>query len=223
MKLVENAQTIGPTSDSPVLDQSPVVSDMTLLESARAMDKDALVQIFDLYAASLYRYAIHLCQNSRLADQIVGDVFARLLDHLSAGHGPRSNLRSYLYQMTYHLVVDEMRYSNRRAPLDALDGIGYEDTALSTVEERLMFEKVMHTVRTTLSNDQQHVIILRFLEGMSLSEIARIMGKQVNHIKVLQNRGIKRLRRALEASEKLDVKPGAAEMNFSIARFEFAG
>jgi RNA polymerase sigma-70 factor (ECF subfamily) len=48
-----------------------------------------------------------------------------------------------------------------------------------------------------LTDDQRHVIILRFLEGFNLNETAAILGKQVGHIKVIQNRAITKLRKAL--------------------------
>jgi len=48
-----------------------------------------------------------------------------------------------------------------------------------------------------LTEDQRHVIVLRFLEGFSLRETADIIGKQVYNVKVIQNRGIVKLRKAL--------------------------
>src|SRR5919106_1126065 len=90
-------------------------TELSLLDAAKRMDKEALVKIFDLYATSLYRYALRLCGDVLMADHIVGDVFAKLLDHLASGNGPRSNLRSYLYQTAYHIIVDEARSSQRRA------------------------------------------------------------------------------------------------------------
>jgi RNA polymerase sigma-70 factor, ECF subfamily len=178
----------------------PKESEKTLLEGAREMNRDALVQIFDLYSQTLYNYAFRLCNDSRIADNIVGDVFAKLLEQLSAGRGPNSNLRSYLYEMAYHLVVDEARYSSRGAPLEAAETFlrpeGYSTTI--NVENRLMFETILHAIRNDLTDDQRHVVILRFWEGFSLQETAAIIGKEVNNVKVIQNRAIAVLRKALE-------------------------
>jgi RNA polymerase sigma-70 factor (ECF subfamily) len=52
-------------------------------------------------------------------------------------------------------------------------------------------------VRTELTPDQRHVIILRFLEEFSLRETAAIIGKKVEHVKVIQGRAIARLRKFL--------------------------
>src|SRR5215207_10517741 len=95
--------------------------DTTLLDAARKMDRDALVEIFDRYAPALYRYALRLCNDAVMADQIVGDVFAKLVENLSAGKGPRTNLRSYLYEMTHHLILDKAESSQRSAPIEVVD------------------------------------------------------------------------------------------------------
>ena len=44
--------------------------------------------------------------------------------------------------------------------------------------------------------DQRIVIILRFLEDFSLKETAEIIGKDVNNVKVIQNRGIAKLKKS---------------------------
>jgi len=173
-------------------------NDDPLMEAARSMDRGALVEIFDHYSSPLYNYALKLCNDPLEADHIVGDVFVRLLDQWSAGNGPSTNLRSYLYATTYHLVVDEARHSNREAPLEAIEFSRHDghSTAVS-LENRMLFDAVILAIRKHLSEDQRHVIILRFLEGFSLRETADIMGKEVYNIKVIQNRGVAKLRKAL--------------------------
>ena len=174
-------------------------ADITLLAAARKMDGDALRGIFDLYAPALYKYLFRLCNNAVTADQIVGDVFAKLLEHLSAGAGPRCNLRPYLFEIAYHLFVDEVRYSSRRAPIEAVDLIVSDrySTPVS-VENRMLFETVRRAIMNDLTQDQKHVIILRFFEGFSIKETALIIGKKVTNVKVIQNRAIASLRKLLD-------------------------
>lgn len=177
-------------------------NDLQLLRAAKEMDKDALVKIFDLYAPRLYNYALRLSGDSFEADQIVGDVFARLLDQLAAGKGPRSNLRSYLYETAYHIFVDGKRSSRRTAPLEALTSLSLEARSGSPpLEDRILFETVLESIQRDLTDDQRHVIILRFLEGCSPQETAAILGKAVNHVKVIQTRAIAKLRQAMQSQD----------------------
>lgn len=163
------------------------------------MDKEALGKIFDLYSPLLYKYALRLCGDPVLADHIVGDVFAKLLDQLAAGKGPTSNLRSYLYETAYHRVIDEKRFSNRRAPLEEALGLGSEKQPWRlSVEDEILFKQILRALQTRLTDDQRHVIVLRFLEEFSLRETAAILGKRKDHIKVIQSRALAALRKTLE-------------------------
>jgi RNA polymerase sigma-70 factor (ECF subfamily) len=74
----------------------------------------------------------------------------------------------------------------------------------SQIEERVMMEALISAMNTELTDDQRHVIILRFLEDFSLKETADIMGKEINNIKVIQNRGIAKLRKAMGLQHEED-------------------
>jgi RNA polymerase sigma-70 factor (ECF subfamily) len=65
------------------------------------------------------------------------------------------------------------------------------------LEDRILFEHVIAVIKNQLTEDQRHVIVLRFLEGFSLRETADIIGKEVYNVKVIQNRGVAKLRKAL--------------------------
>ena len=179
-----------------------------LLNAARMMNQEALVKIFDLYAQPLYRYALRLCRDPTLADQIVGDVFAKLLDQFSSGHGPTATLRSYLYEAVYHRVVDEARSSKRKAPLELVDWFppAVQDGRTS-LEDRVLLEQILHTIQNILTEDQRHVIILRFLESFSLHETAALIGKKEDHVRVIQSRAMMKLRKALAHQESGTVVP----------------
>jgi RNA polymerase sigma-70 factor, ECF subfamily len=174
-------------------------ADLSLLASARNMNQNALIEIFDIYAPGIYKYVFRLSNNAVIADQIVGDVFSKLLELFSSGSGPRTNLRSYLFEMAYHIFIDEVRYSYRRMPIEALDltYIGGSSIDVSA-EDRIMYEIVARAILNNLTEDQRHVIVLRFLEGFSLKETALIIGKKVGNVKVIQNRAIAALRTALD-------------------------
>ena len=189
-----------------------------LLNAARMMDEDALVKIFDLYSTALYKYALRLCGDPTTADHIVGDVFAKLLDQLSAGSGPEANLRSYLYQTAYHELIDEVRYSQRRVSLDMVPWLKYEAGAtFHRLEDEITCKQILHAMQNRLTADQRHVIILRFLEGFNLRETAAIMGKRADHVRVIQNRAITTLRESVESVKVRKAAAPPAVVNLSKA------
>lgn len=174
---------------------------VNLLKAAQKLDEEALTAIFDSFAPAIYKYALRLCHDPIEADNIVGDVFSQLLEQFAGGKGPRTNLRSYLYQTAYHLVVDRSRENKHTAPLEVAINVQEKERSVPTatqIEERVLMEALVSAMNSELTEDQRHVIILRFLEDFSLKETAQIIGKEVNNVKVIQNRGIAKLRKALE-------------------------
>lgn len=177
-----------------------MIDEAGLLTAARKGDQDALGQIFDNYAPALFRYAVRLCHDPAEADRIVGDVFAQLLEHLSDGRGPRTNLRSYLYQITYHVLVDHVRDASHVSSME--EALNLPDGTVSVagqVEEQELVHELEYAVTHGLTGEQQQVVMLRFVEGFSLQETAQITGKKVNAVSVLQNRAIAKLRQVLGA------------------------
>lgn len=177
-------------------------ADLSLIDAARRMDQAALVAIFDRYAAALYNFAIHICGDPLQADQAVGDVFTKFLEQLAAGKGPHTNLRSYLYEMTYNLMMDGMRHSKREVPLEVTEFELERDNGHrsmdSNLEQKLLMDALILAIKGQLTANQRHVIVLRFAEGFSLIETAQIVGKEASNIKVIQNRAIAKLRKVLD-------------------------
>ena len=171
----------------------------TLLRAARNLDKTALATIFDLYSPALYKFISRLVHDPVLSDQIVADVFVQLVEELGAGRGPRTNIRSYLYQLAYRLVLERFRNRHPHSPLEVSIRTQEKDKpgAQAKIDERGTMEALLSSMNTELSEDQRIVIILRFLEDFSLKETAEIIGKDVNNVKVIQNRGIAKLKKAL--------------------------
>lgn len=170
-----------------------------------SLDPEALTAIFDDYAPAIYKYLLRLGVYPLEADQVVGDTFARLLDKLAEGKGPRKNLRSYLFQTAYHLVVDHARDRQRTAPLDVVDTLKEEEQPVQAqLEEKMLLQNLAKAMQRELTEDQRNVIILRFQEDFSLQETADIIGKNVNAVKALQNRGINKLREVLRHEHRGD-------------------
>jgi len=169
-----------------------------VIAAAGSLADDALSAIFDEYAPAIFKYLLRLGVGTQEADQIVGDAFARLIEKFAKGAGPRKNLRSYIFQIAYHLVVDHARERQRTAPLDAADTITEDKQPVQALaEEKMLLENLASAMECELTEEQRNVLVLRFQEDFSIKETAEIVGKNVNAVKALQNRAIKRLRDAL--------------------------
>jgi RNA polymerase sigma-70 factor, ECF subfamily len=173
-----------------------LMDETMLIKAASKFDRHSLRIIFDSYSPVVYKYALRLCHDSIEADNIVGDVFALLLEQLAKGRGPNTNLRSYLFQTTYHLIVDQARARRHTTQLDVADFQGGHDSPVALqAEDDVTIDAITNTMSTELSHDQRYILILRFIEGFSVHETAKIVGKSTNNVKVIQNRALGKLRR----------------------------
>jgi len=175
--------------------------DVAKIQSAKDLTPDKLGAVFDYYAPAIYKYAFRLCSDSVEADQIVGDVFSTLLELLAAGKGPETNLRSYLYQIAYHLVVDHARERQRTAAVDENTPESSAGSLASQAENQDLLDALASAINE-LTDEQRQVITLRFQENFNLQETAAIVGRNVNAIKALENRGVKKLRQILEKTRQ---------------------
>jgi RNA polymerase sigma-70 factor, ECF subfamily len=173
--------------------------EIMLLAAARQMDGDALKEIFELYAPALYRYAFRLSNQAGLADQLVGDVFEKFVQQLSAGQNPGVNLHTILYEIAYGILIHDIRYTNYSWSTDwAISRNRERWSAGLIVDDQMLLNAIQRSLVYNLTEDQRHVILLRFVEGFSLKETAAITRKKVNNIKVIQNRAIASLRKAVD-------------------------
>ena len=173
--------------------------EIMLLAAARQMDGGALQEIFEIYAPALYKYTFRLCKQADLADELVGMVFERFVQQLSDGRHPGVNLRTILYEITYGILIRDVRYTNRLWSANwTLSSQRYRWSAEPGADDQLLIDALQRALIYGLTDDQRHVVLLRFVEGFSLKETAAITGKKVNNIKVIQNRAISSLRKTLD-------------------------
>jgi RNA polymerase sigma-70 factor (ECF subfamily) len=171
-----------------------VISEQELLTQAGQFDSCALAEIYDLYSPRLYRYAMRLLGDDCAAEDCVSETFSRFLKALQAGKGPRDYLQAYLFRTAHNLVVDHYR----RQPLteeltDDLQNV--EDT--ENVAEHNLSQNRVRAALHKLTEDQQQVVSLKFLEGWENDEIACALHKPVGAVKSLQHRALAQLQKFL--------------------------
>jgi len=173
-----------------------VNSEQELLTQAGQFDTRALAEIYDLYSPRLYRYAMRLLGDSNTAEDCVSETFSRFLKALQAGRGPRDYLQAYLFRTAHNLVVDHYR-RHAEHPTEELDeDLSTFETAEEAAGRTLRQRRVREALRQ-LTEDQQQVVALKFLEGWENEEIARALRKPIGAIKSLQHRALAQLQKLL--------------------------
>ncbi|SRR6266498_2043683 len=163
-------------------------------QAGRNPDPHDMIAIFDQFAPAIYKYALLLCHDSNLADNIVGDAFAQLLGQFATGKGPRSDPRLYLYQAAYRSVVEYLGDSQPNPSAEPVV-VTSERLYITSSQPQDDKEALISALKDELTEDQRHVVTLYFLEDFNLKETAKILGKNVGEIqaslrdfrKIIQN------------------------------------
>ena len=173
-------------------------SDSPLLVHAGEYNAQALSEIYDRYAKSVYRYLYRYLGDAAQAEDLTGEVFLKLLEVLGTRRAPRKNLKGWLYRVAHNLTMDWFR-QQARGPTVTLDEglVAGNDLPITAVAKRLDQQKLRLAIGQ-LTSAQQQVILLRFGEGFKVAEVAELMDKSQGAVKILQHRAIKRLRKLLE-------------------------
>lgn len=172
-----------------------------LLEGARRFDLESLAAIYDRYSDRLYAYAARLLGNTDLAEECVAETFARFLQALYHGGGPRNHLQAYLYRVAHNWITDLFR----RQPLlvELEENLGSHEG--DGVDEAIHCEQEKQRLRLALqalTPDQRQVILLRYFEGWENEQVAAALEKPVGAVKALQHRAVASLRRWLNPDGK---------------------
>lgn len=171
-----------------------MISEQELLAHAGQFDTRTLAEIYDLYSPRLYRYAMRLLGDVATAEDCVSETFSRFLKALQAGRGPRDYLQAYLFRTAHNLVADYYRRQPVTEELD--DDLPELETTEETADLNLSQRRVRDALHQ-LTEDQQQVVSLKFLEGWENREIARALDKPVGAVKSLQHRALAQLQKIL--------------------------
>jgi RNA polymerase sigma-70 factor (ECF subfamily) len=153
--------------------------------------------IYDTHAPRIFRYIYHRLGEQAVAEDLTSEVFVRFL----RARTTPDNLAAFLFRIAHNLIVDYLR-RNRPVPLSE-DVLTEQDDPARLAETKIERARLRRTI-ARLAPDQQQVIVLKFLEGLSNEEIARVIGKSVGAVKALQYRGLATLRDLLTAEEQRD-------------------
>jgi RNA polymerase sigma-70 factor (ECF subfamily) len=172
------------------------------LPKLQTFDRQAITAVYDQYQPTVYRYIYRRVGCVDTARDLTAEIFRRFLYAVSEGRGPDRNLRAWLFRSAHNLIIDHYRRQQYRdhLPLDKAVLVSTENPAQAAEHEILA--GAVRVALGKLSPDQQEVVTLKFLEGLTNEEVAEIAGKSVGAVKSLQHRALASLRRHLLPAEE---------------------
>ena len=184
-----------------MLDGIPSKNEEKIIQKAIRGESSAFGLLYDKYHKRIYRFVYLKVSHREEAEDLTHQVFLKAWQNIENFTFQGFPFSSWLYQIARNQVIDH--YRSKRAPTSIEE---IEEIEIVTLEyEKIIdnkdsLEKIREAI-PLLPQEQQDVIIMKFIEEIPTKEIAEIMEKPENAIRVLQHRAIKNLKKILTRSE----------------------
>ena len=167
----------------------------------RGSSAEALTVLMRVYGSAVYRYCRQMVADDDLAQEVHQMTFIQAYEGL-ARFGRRSSLRTWLFGIARHRCLDILKVNRRRrSRFDPLDGAPDLPGPGANVEDRLAERsrgRLLADCLRTLAPRARDALLLRFQQGLSYPEIARLSDEKAPALQVRVARALPLLRRCLE-------------------------
>jgi len=177
------------------------VSDADLVARLKDRDEDAYREVLERYSDPLYHYLYSITGDTQQSQDILGDTFLRMVEKIDTYTYYGAPFKAWLYRIAHNLAINAVKHNRFTVGVADLDRVARPVTdpairvAAQIEEEELRV--ALRAALPELTEDQQQVLVLRFVEGQSPAEVAATLGKTENAVKQLQFRAVRSLERLM--------------------------
>jgi len=179
------------------------LKDKILFFEIKRKDKESFVKAYDLYVDDIYRFVYFKVSDKELAEDITSAVFLKSWDHiLSNNISEFKTLKALFYRVARNLVIDHYRKKSTslEKSLDDDEESDIQDENFDLEKEvdiKLEHDRILNCMNA-LKDDYREILILRFVNQLSLDEIAKILGKSGGSVRITIHRALKALKELAE-------------------------
>jgi RNA polymerase sigma-70 factor, ECF subfamily len=171
--------------------------DRALVQKA-ARNPQAFADLYERHADRVYRYLLFRVGNRDDAQDLVSQTFLAALEQLPRYRG-QGVFAAWLMGIARNKATDFFRQRRPEAELDeSMDIPDNNQNTDETVERQMAIETIARKLKV-LAPDRAEALSLRLFAGLEVPEIAQIMGRNENAVRVLVFRGLRDLQAQLGA------------------------
>lgn len=162
---------------------------------AGARDPELFSLVYRTYASQVLGYLT--ARGVEDPEAVMQEVFLAVLPRLETVSGGVPGLRTFLFSVAHARMVDDHRRQSRtpvKLPFDAELDQREESSAEAEALDHVSPAEVLGLLQKVLLDDQREVLTLRIIGGLTVDQVAAVMGKSAGAVKQLQRRALSRLR-----------------------------
>lgn len=182
-----------------------LLTEKYLLYQVRAhKSPDAFGELYDRYINKIYRFIYLKLSDKEEAEDTTSDVFLRAWNYLiDPAHTDIQSFSGLVYKMARNAVIDvyRKRANRQEFTLAAAEALPDEGRHIERIHAEHEFDVVLAKIKL-LKSEYQEVIVLRYIDDLSLAEIGEILGKKQTAVRVTLHRALKVLKTMVEPSHE---------------------
>ena len=168
-------------------------SDNRMMEDVKEGKVEKMAVLFEKHHVSLYNFFLRLTGNRSTSEDLVQEVFMRMLKYRTTYQG-RSKFTLWMYQIARNAHIDYLRKRKEEFPLDEQwqDPVAEETSPL----ERLESGREVQILREALAKlplKRREVLILSRYQNLKYKEIAELLDCRIGTVKAHVHRAVKEL------------------------------
>ncbi|MER1956247.1 MAG: RNA polymerase sigma factor SigX [Solibacillus sp.] len=170
------------------------------------MQQSIFHRLYDTYHQDVFNFLFYLVKNRTAAEDLSHEVYVRVLKSYERFEG-KSSEKTWLFSIAKNVAIDYFRKKQVRDK-HAFTAFDWETEQLvSQSPSPEQFVELNEQLRHMLdaleqcSGDQKMVVIMRFIQDLSIQETAEVLGWTQGKVKTTQHRALKQLRQLLEQQD----------------------
>ncbi|MCI1696771.1 RNA polymerase sigma factor SigW [Aneurinibacillus aneurinilyticus] len=182
------------------------ITEQRIIQEAKNGNRDAFAELVDLYKDKVYHVSYRMVGNRQEAEDVAQETFLRVYANLD-NYDPQYKFSTWIYRIASNLSIDLLRKRKKNLSIDAeisgAEGVDWHDRLADTgkgPEEEVLTDELQEEVQGAimgLSPKYRAVMLLRYIEDLSLQEISEAVQLPISTIKTRIHRGREALRKKL--------------------------
>ncbi len=180
------------------------IEEKILFSRLKNKDKQAFIKAYDLYIDKIYRFVLFKIGDSEEAKDLTSAIFLKTWNYIRGNNlVDYKTLKSLIYKIARNAIIDHYRKSNllnRTLINDSASQLEIIDEKQNIMRQAEISSdfKDLEIKLMRLKDGYREIIILRFIEGLSIAEIAEILNKSKSNVRVLTHRALEALRKLMD-------------------------
>lgn len=166
-----------------------------LVKKAKDGEVEAFGLLYDHYLPKIYRFVLLKVNHREEAEDLTHQAFLKAWGNINQYNFKGYSFGAWLYRIAKNITVDYYRSNHSETSLEEVSEIAIEGLSLGgAIDKKIEWEGLVKSLKQ-LKEIEQEVLIMRFVEDLSLKEIAEAIDKSEGAVKLIQHRAINSLKK----------------------------